>query len=49
MESTEKILIRVPKTIKVWVTEKSKKKGISVNALILQMLWEKYEEKQKEG
>lgn len=43
------IQIRVPETIKLWVAETAKKLGISVNALILQMLWEKYEEKQKEG
>lgn len=37
---TEKILIRAPKEVKAYFYKTSKEMGISMNALILQMMWD---------
>lgn len=46
---TEKILIRVPEQLKAKILKETNQMGISMNALILQILWDWAKEKQKEG
>lgn len=36
------VLIRMPEKMKQNITIEAKKKGISVNALLLNILWERY-------
>lgn len=35
-----KILIRAPKELKEFLKNRAKKRGITLNALVLQILWE---------
>jgi predicted HicB family RNase H-like nuclease len=37
---TEKILIRAPEEVKTYFVKTAKEMGISMNALILQMMWD---------
>lgn len=43
---TEKILIRAPKEVKAYFYKISKEMGISMNALILQIMWDFIKQRQ---
>lgn len=45
----EKILLRVPANLKIQLREIAQRKGITLNQLILQILWEWVEKQQKES
>lgn len=49
MNSKDRVTVRMPIDLNKSLTDKSKKMGISKNALVLQILWKKVEEENKKN